>query len=107
MDDSYLIHYSKQYLVELLEKLKVMYADYGIKLNEKKTCIVPLRQGFTFLKTRFFITDTGKIIKKPCRSSITRERKKLKKTGGIIKERSIKQKRYKDQFYFLGWFYET
>lgn len=84
MDDSYFIHPEKEYLVKLLEKLTKIYSEYGVKLNTKKTCIIPIKQGFTFLKTRFFITDTGRIIKKPCRISITRERRKLKKQAILL-----------------------
>lgn len=84
MDDSYFIHPEKEYLVKLLEKLTKIYSEYGVKLNTKKTCIIPIKQGFTFLKTRFFITDTGRIIKKPCRESITRERRKLKKQAVLL-----------------------
>lgn len=84
MDDSYFIHYEKEYLVEVLNKLKTLYADYGVMLNVNKTCIVSLKQGFTFLKTKFYLTETGKIIKKPCRVSITRERRKLKKQAILL-----------------------
>jgi hypothetical protein len=84
MDDSYLIHESKEYLVECLEKLKVFYDRYGIVINEKKTKICDLKHGFTFLKTRYFITDTGKIIRKPCRDAISRERRKMKKQAVMI-----------------------
>ena len=65
-----------------LERLEVIYSEYGIVINKKKTKIVDLKHGFTFLKTHFYITETGRIIKKPCRDSITRERRKLKKAGG-------------------------
>lgn len=78
MDDSYIIHHDKEYLQKVLKDLTELYEFYGIKLNKKKTQIVKLSKGFIFLKTRFYITDTGKIIKKPCRDSITRARKRLK-----------------------------
>lgn len=83
MDDSYIIHQSKEYLEELLQRLEVFYIKYGITLNKKKTKIISFKHGFTYLKTRFYITNTGKIIKKPCRASITRERRKLKKQAGL------------------------
>jgi len=84
MDDSYLIHESKEYLVECLARLKEFYKDYGIIINDKKTKICDLKHGFTFLKTRYFVTDTGKIIRKPCRDAITRERRKLKKQAKLL-----------------------
>jgi len=84
MDDSYIIHEDKQKLELFLEKLKKMYSEIGIILNEKKTKIIPLNQPFKFLKTRYFITDTKKIIKKACRSCIVRERRRLKRQFKLV-----------------------
>lgn len=84
MDDSYLIHESKEYLEECLEKLRTVYDEYGIVINDKKTKICDLKHGFTYLKTRYFITDTGRIIRKPCREAVTRERRKLKKQAKLL-----------------------
>lgn len=84
MDDSYIIYEDKQELELLLEKLKKMYSEIGIVLNEKKTKIIPLSQPFTFLKTRYFITDSNKIIKKACRSCIVRERRRLKRQFKLV-----------------------
>ena len=86
MDDTYLIHEDIGYLKECLKKLKEVYESMGIVINEKKTKICDLKHGFTFLKTRFCITETGHIIKKPCRDAITRERRKLKKQVGLLNE---------------------
>ena len=83
MDDTCLIHHDIAYLEECLERLRAIYSEAGIVINEKKTRIVDLKHGFTFLKTRFFITETGRIIKKPCRKSITRQRRKLKKQARL------------------------
>nr|DAG14573.1 MAG TPA: hypothetical protein [Caudoviricetes sp.] len=79
MDDSFIIHPDKEKLKEILEEIKGIYASLGIRLNEKKTKIVKLSRGFTFLKTHFILTDTGKVVKRICRESVTRERRKLKK----------------------------
>lgn len=78
-DDSYIVDNCKQKLKKLFESLQVYYKKYGITINKKKTCIVKLKQGFKFLKTRFSVTDLKKILKKACRCSITQERRKLKK----------------------------
>lgn len=79
MDDSFIIHPDKERLKEILEEIRGIYASLGIRLNEKKTRIVKLSRGFTFLKTHFILTDTGKVVKRICRESVTRERRKLKK----------------------------
>ena len=88
MDDSYIIHPSKSVLKSILQVLNEKYEQLGIKVNTKKTNIKKLKNGFTFLKTRFFLTDTGKVIKKPCRSSITRQRKRLKRQA-VLYEKGI------------------
>lgn len=78
MDDAYLIHHDKEYLKKCLMSLKMMTRVLGIKLNPKKTQIVKLKQGLPWLKTRFILTDTGKIYRKPYKKSIVRMRRKLK-----------------------------
>lgn len=92
MDDTYLIHEDVGYLKECLDRLKIVYSEYGIVVNDRKTKICDLRHGFTFLKIRFQITETGRIIKKPCRESVTRERRKLKKQAKLLKEGAITAK---------------
>ena len=77
MDDSIYIHESREYLEWCLEKLKVKFAEKGIILNPRKTQIIPLRK-FTFLKVRYELTDSGKVLMRPCRDSITRQRRKLR-----------------------------
>ena len=78
MDDSYFIHESREYLEQCLEILRVKWGQLGIKLNPRKTQVIPLRK-FTFLKVRYELTNTGRVIMRPCRQSITRQRRKLKK----------------------------
>lgn len=77
-DDGYLIHPDKGYLERCKQAIKMVAEKLGLKLNEKKTRICSLAH-FTWLKVRFYITETGKIIKKIPRKSIIRERRKLKR----------------------------
>lgn len=79
MDDGYLIHPDKKYLKQCLNVIKEECKKLGIILNDKKTQIVKLSHGFTWLKGRFFLTQSGKIVKKIYKKSVTRERRKLKK----------------------------
>lgn len=78
MDDGYLIHPSKEYLQTCLDCIKAICDELEIKLNVKKTQIVKLTHGFRFLKVQFFLTKTGKIIRKLHRTSVVRMRRKLK-----------------------------
>lgn len=77
-DDGYLIHESKEYLQKCLDGIRKICAELGITLNEKKTQIVKLSHGFTFLKIRYFLLPSGKVVKKIHRRSVTRMRRKLK-----------------------------
>lgn len=77
-DDGYLIHQSKEYLQSCLERIKAICQRLHIKLNLRKTQIVKLSHGFKYLKSRIYLTETGKIIRKLPRKSITTERQKLK-----------------------------
>ena len=76
-DDSYFIHESREYLQYCLGILVNKWEAMGIRINWKKTQIIPLRR-FTFLKVRFETTDRGKVIMRPCRKSVTKQRQKLK-----------------------------
>lgn len=79
MDDGYLIHESKAFLQRCLEQIRAVCGRLGITLNRKKTQIVKLSHGFTWLKIRFFLTESGRIVKKIYKRSITKMRQKLKK----------------------------
>lgn len=79
MDDGYLIHQDKEYLKCCLREMQKVCDKLGIILNTKKTKIVPLRTHFKFLKMKFILTDSGKVVKKVNRGSPVRMRKKLRK----------------------------
>lgn len=79
MDDSYIINKSKELLIEFRRLLFGLFAEKGIIPNPKKTQIVKLRRGFTYLKTKFTLLPNGKVLQQPCRESVIRERRKIKK----------------------------
>ena len=83
-DDSYLIHESKDYLKYCLKRIKEVCARLKITVNDKKTKIVSLTRCFTFLKCRTSITDSGKVLMRPCRKAITRQRHKMRKQKGLL-----------------------
>lgn len=85
MDDGYLIHPSKKYLRFCLARIREICRKLEITLNEKKTQIVKLSHGFTWIKVRFFVTKTGRILRKIHRSSVTRVRRKMKKYAALLK----------------------
>lgn len=86
MDDAYIIEHDKEALKALLEVIKHLYAELGIELNENKTQIIKITNGFTFCKTRYILTDSGKIIMKPLREASVRVRRKLTKLYGLYEQ---------------------
>lgn len=84
MDDSLIFVQTKEKAKEIFQNLRIQYEQMGIIVNEKKSQIVKLSHGFTFLKTKFYLAKTGKVIKKPCRDNIIRMRRKLKKFKAFL-----------------------
>ncbi len=89
MDDVYVIHKDKEFLKKLLQEIQELSLEMGLFINHKKTQIIKLSHGFTFLKIKYYITDTGKIIKRMCSKSITRERRRLKKYKKLLDEKKM------------------
>lgn len=79
MDDGYLICEDVRYLEECAARIRQYCADIGLQLSEKKTRILPIRQGVRFLKTKFKLTQTGGVIRKVQRKSTRKMRQKLRK----------------------------
>lgn len=77
-DDSYIIVRDKEEAKIILKCLLQVYRSFNIIPNPKKTQIVKLSRGFTFLKIKWNLKSNGKIIRRPCRKSIVRQRRKLK-----------------------------
>lgn len=85
MDDGYLIHSSKKYLQNCLILIREQCEKLGITLNEKKTQIVKISHGFTWLKARMYLTESGKVVRKIYKRSITCMRRKMKKLQRKLK----------------------
>lgn len=77
MDDGCMIHISKEYLQKCKIELEKQCDKYGITLNKSKTQIVKLSHGFTWLKTKFNILPSGRILKRLVRKSVKIMRQKL------------------------------
>lgn len=98
MDDRIIIHPSKEFLHALLEEIKVIAKDIGVFIHGKKTQIVKLSHGFTFLKTKYILTDTGRIIRRIPRDVVVRERRKLKKLARFVAAGEMSPKAFTEQY---------
>ena len=88
MDDIFIISDSKDELKSILEDIKYRLGDIKLEINERKTHITTLRHGFTFMQIKYSVQD-GRIIKRPTRSKIARERRRLKKYKKKLEQRQM------------------
>lgn len=86
MDDFFIISDDKEYLKDCRDRIEEWVEVWGMRLNQKKTKIVTMKQGFTFLGFRFYVTDTGKVIQRLAHKSIVRHKKKLRKMAKLYNE---------------------
>lgn len=84
MDDGYMLFRTKREAKEAMERVIDFSVKLGITVNRKKTKLVPIRRGFKFLKARHTLTATGKVERRMCRESITRQRRQLKKFAAKV-----------------------
>lgn len=83
MDDGIILLNDKAELKRIKGLLVEEAAKHGLTLHPKKTCIVKLTKGFTFLKVRYHASG-DKTIKTLAKSGIVRMRRKMKKFRGMI-----------------------
>lgn len=84
MDDRIIIHNDKEFLKNLLDEIRDIAKDLGIFINEKKTQIIKLSHGFTFLKTKYILTKSGKVIRRIPGDVVIRQRRKMKKLAKFV-----------------------
>lgn len=78
MDDMVLLHPDKEYLKECLRRMREL-AENVLKLEfNDKTQIMPMRNGVDYLGWHFYLTDTGKVVKKLRQCGKRRLKKRLK-----------------------------
>lgn len=78
MDDIFVLGKIKSELQALLSEIKEVLSKLKLEVNTKKTHIVKLSHGFTYLQVKYNILPSGKIIKRASHDKIVRERRRLK-----------------------------
>jgi len=89
MDDCVLIHREREYL----KKCQCILQGYaktelGIELNEK-TGVFPIKNGVDYLGWHFYITETGKVIRKVKQGTKNKYKRKLKLFQQLYAEEKI------------------
>lgn len=84
MDDFVLIHHDKEYLQYCRKEIEKELDKISLKLNKKKTQLFPIMHGIKYLGFAFYLTDTGKVIKKLLKENVSKRRRKLTKLKGLV-----------------------
>lgn len=84
MDDGVAINPDIDDLYLCMDGLKIICEKCGLELNLKKTRVIPLRDYYRWLKTRFIITPTGKVVRKMNKDSTKIVRHKLRAFRGKL-----------------------
>lgn len=100
MDDVYIIHQDKQILVDALNKFMRQAENLDMFVNTKKTQIIKLSHGFTYLQTRYKVTD-GRIKYAGSNKTFVRERRRLKKFRVLLDNGRLTRKMIRDMY--LSW----
>lgn len=97
MDDSYVIHESKEFLEDLLQEIVRIAQSIGITVNTRKTRICKLSSMWRFLQIQYSLTETGRVIQKINLKRLTCMRRKMKKLVHKLSE-----KQFED--WYQSWF---
>lgn len=77
-DDGYILCKDKEEAKEVLAVIRKIADTLGIIVNEKKTRIVKFSRGFCYLKIRYHMTATGRIVRHINHDGIKRQRGRLR-----------------------------
>ena len=89
MDDFFVIGKTKAELNSILSEAVLKLKELGLDINRKKTHIVKLSHGFTFLQVKYNILPSGKILKRPSHGKIFRERRRLRGFRHQVDEKAM------------------
>jgi len=79
MDDCLLLHHDKDQLRECFVRMKAMIEDrLHLTLNDKSQ-IYPLRKGIEFLGWKFYLSESGQVVRRLKRQSKRRMRQRLRR----------------------------
>lgn len=97
MDDFYLIHHDKEYLRYCLEGIQMMVESLNLKLN-KKTQIVPFKNGLLYLGFHHYVTHYGKYIRKLKSDKKRQAKKKFKRMASLVKSGKISGEEFEKRY---------
>ena len=100
MDDMKFIVLEKDRAEYLVDGAIDILKSLKLEMNEKKTQIIKLSHGFTYLQTKYDI-DNGHLITRPTHKKIARERKKLVRYKDLVDTNRVST--YDVYLWYKGW----
>lgn len=97
-DDLWAISHNKESLQNFMNEVRIIAKEIGLIINEKKTRIVEISKPFRTLQVQYWLTDTGKIVRKINPKSVTRERRKLKAYKRLLDKGILKYPNIENMF---------
>ena len=88
MDDCILFHHSKQVLEEALAVMRLLLDELHLEFNDK-TQIFPIEHGVEYLGWRYYLTDTGAVVRRLKKHSKIRWKHRLRKLKALYADGQI------------------
>lgn len=85
MDDSWLLAPDRETAERAIAAIGAMYRTLGLELHSRKTKVVKLSHGFTWLKKRWRYGERGRVVVRPARVCMTRERRRLRGQARLVR----------------------
>lgn len=96
MDDIVIIHNDKEFLKECLIHIIEYVADIGLKLNDKKTQIFPLKHRINFLGFRFGLSVTGTVFCTIDKNNVKKYKRQLRRYRILVEEEQMSREEVDD-----------
>ncbi len=84
MDDGYIILPDMEHLKYLKDRIPVLLSLNGITVNRKKLKIIRFTEHFRYLKKRYYLTASGKLVCRQKRGYVRNEKRRLRKYAGLL-----------------------
>lgn len=89
MDDMYFIVESREEALSIINGIRKEASNLGLFMNDKKTHIVKMSDTFKFLQIKYYVTSSGKVVKRINPKAVTRQRRRLKAYKRILDKGEI------------------
>lgn len=98
VDDFICIGKTKLELKNLLTAIKPILQKLHLELNEKKTQIMPMKQGVDYVGWHFYLTENGRVIKRLRKASKEKTKRKLKDMNWKLNKGMLSLSQYNKKY---------